>query len=249
MQKNNQMMYSLKEHREKIITDIQDFLKHKRTNTIDFGNRLMTDFKVSGFSGTAEDESLLVQFEGYEEKPHANHIWVNKKELEKFLNGDKKIGVNLLIDNFFVENNCLVFEINLIKNGIKSPTLNAAEKFRGININNQGKVYKSYDVQVTEEKDSINKVIRVFVLEPSSSESYIEKHTVIQNKVEIKNGITFEDFHNQDKFVRKFDALEAIRMERRSIAEEMTAWFRLNMLDKVDDNIAAAFYKKIKEII
>ncbi len=242
-------MYSLKEHKEKIITDIQDFLKHKRTNTIDFGNRLMSDFKVIGFTGDATDESLLVKFEGYDEKPHANHIWVNKKELENFLNGDRKIGVNLLIDNFFVENNCLVLEINLIKNGIKTPTVNAAEKFRGININNSGKLYKSYDVQVSEEKDSINKVIRVFVLEPSSSESYIDKHTVVQNKVEIKNGITFEDFYNQDKFVRKFDALEAVRMERRSIAEEMTAWFRLNMLDKVDDNIASAFYKKIKEIV
>lgn len=249
MQKDSSMMYSLKEHREKIITNIQDFLIYKRTNTIDFGNRLMSDFKVIGFSGAASDESLFVQFEGYNEKPHSNHIWVNKKDLEKFLNGDRKIGVNLLVDNFFVESNCLVFEINLIKNGIKIPTINFAKKFRGININYKDKIYKSYDVQVNEEKDSINKVIRVFVLEPLSSESYIDKYTVIQNKVEIKNGITFEDFGNQDKFIRKFDALEAIRIERRSISNEITAWFRLNMLDKVDDNIASAFYEKIKEII
>lgn len=250
MRKDNNLMYSLSEHREKIITNIQDFLNYKRTNTIDFGSRLMNVFKVVDFSGAQLDENLFVKFEGYDSNPQSNHYWVSKKELDSFLSGKKSIGVNLTVDRFYNENGYSIIEVNLIKNGFKKMYLKDAEKFRGIQINYNGKIYKSYDVQVSLVKDNlVGKIIRIFVIEPSSGESYINKHTVVQNKVEIKNGITFEDFDNQEQFVRKFDALEAVRMERKNIVSELKAWFSLNMSEKVDDDFSVAFIGKLNEII
>jgi len=244
------MFNPTKENRPKIIKDLQDFLNYKRTNTKDFGNRLLKDFNVVDFSGTQEENKLFVQFENYEKSPQSNHYWVEKKELDDFLNGNRPLGVNLLVDKFSNENDCLILEVNLMKNGFKKTTIQDAERLKGININYGGKLYKSYDVQVNVETDNIiDKIIRIFVFEPSSAESYIEKNTVVQNKVEIKNGITFEDFYNQDRFVRKFDALEAVRMERKSISNELRAWFMLNMADKVTGEFSEAFLKKIKEII
>lgn len=248
--KDNSMMYSLKEHKQKIISNIQDFLNYKRTNSIDFGSRLMHDFQVIDFVGSQEDDSLMVKFEGYEGMPHSNHYWVEKVELEAFLNGKKLIGVNLIVDKFYQENNCIVLDVNLMKNGVKKTTIYDAEKLKGIKINYLGKIYKSYDVQVQLEKDTtIDKVIRVFVFELSSAESYINNHTVVQNKIEIKNGITFEDFESQEQFVRKFDALEAIRLERKAVSNEFKAWFLLNMEFRMDAPVAKAILDKLKEIV
>lgn len=246
----NNAKHSKKEQKEKIISNIQDFLNYKRTNSIDFGSRLLKEFKVVDFSGGPQDENLMVKFEEYDSAPHSNHYWVSKRELEDFLNGNKDIGAKVFVDNIYTENNHSIIEVNLLKNGLKKPTINDAEKLKGINIVHKNILYKSYDVQVAvSDGNFIQHVVKVFVFEPISSEIYINKHTVVQNKIEIKNGITFEDFNTQEQFVRKFDALEAIRLERKSISDELRAWCLLNMSNRVDDAVLNAFLKKIKEII
>lgn len=249
MRQSNADTLSLQEQKGKVISNIQDFLNYKRKNSIDFGIRLLKNFKVVNFSAGPKDENLMIHFEGYESVPHSNHYWVSKKELESFLNGKKETGVKLFVDCSYCEDDKYVLEVNLMKNGFKKPKVTDAERLRGINIIYQDKIYKSYDVKVVKNGDLIESIIKVFVFEPNYSEKYIDTHTVVQNRIEIKNGITFEDFHTQEEFVRKFDALEAVRLERRSIIDEMTAWCMLNMTDKVEDSVLQAFLKKMKEII
>lgn len=247
---SNTDMYSLAQHKEKIMSDIQDFLNYKRTNSIDFGTRLLDDFKVVNFR-TDNGDSLFVEFEGYEKIPHSNHYWVQKKELQDFLAGNNRMGVNLFVDNAFVENNCTIFEVNLIKNGFKKMTIHDAQKLKGIQINYNNKLYKSYDVQVKLIKDTeIDKVIRVFVIEPTSAEYFLNHNTVVKNSIiQIKNGITFEDENSKETFVKKEIALEAVKLERKSVTNEFKAWFMLNMADKVDGHVSDAVLQKLKEIV
>lgn len=80
------------------------------------------------------------------------------------------------------------------------------------------------------------------------TEEFIDNHTVFQNKVEIKNGITFEDFDKQENFVRKLDALDAIKMERNAIIKELRSWFFINQFHKVNEKFAESFLKKLDEI-
>lgn len=247
---NNIPMYSLEEHKKKILSDLQDFLNYKRTNSLDFGSRLLKPFVVESCSSGRKDENIMVKFKGYDELPHANHYWVNKKELDEFLNGKKELGVALMIDHAYEDGEQIIFEINLIKNGIKKPHLVDAQKIRGLNIKHNGRIFKCYDVNVSINEDfSIDKAVRAYVLESSSAESYINRNTVRQNKVEIKNGITFEDFDTQEEFVRKFEALEAIRLERKDVVNELRAWVVLNMTDKVEKSVLNSFLKKLSEIV
>jgi hypothetical protein len=248
MKKNN-VYYSLPQNREKIIADLQDFLNHKRANSIDYGTRLLEPFTVVGF--THSDDSLMAQFEGHEKLPQSNHYWVGKSELEQFLLGIKTTGVNLIVDNLYTENSCIVMDVNLMKNGFKKMTIYDAQKLKGIQINHDRKIYKSYDVQVQLSKDiNIDKLVKVFVLEPSSAEAYINKHTVVQNnKIQLQNGITFEDANSKETYVKKSDALEAVRMERKTVSDELRAWFILNMANKVEAPFSDAFLKKLKEIV
>ena len=67
--------------------------------------------------------------------------------------------------------------------------------------------------------------------------------------MQLKNGITFEDANSKETFVKKSDALEAIRMERKTVTDELRAWFMLNMADKVEEPFSNAFLKKLKEIV
>ena len=249
MRKSSQnLKYVLPQHKERVIAEIQDFLNYKRANSIDYGTRLLQPFTVVDFS--QNDDSIMAQFEGYKSLPHANHYWVSKSELAEFLLGNKIIGVKLFVDNLYVENNCLIMDVNLMKNGFKKPTIYDAQKLKGIQISYSHKLYKSYDVQV-KVSDGINieKTVRIFVFEPSSAESYINEHAVVQNnKVQLKNGITFEDT-STESYVKKSEALEAIRMERKTVKDELKAWFMLNMGDKMPEPVANEFLRKLNEIV
>jgi hypothetical protein len=242
--------YTLAEHKQKIISDLNSFLNYKRANSIDFGSRLLKDFKVIGFKYQPDRDSIFVEFEGYDVTPHANHYWVSIKELESFTSGSKNIGVNLFVDRSYSEQGHIILEVNMVKNGFKKMTIYDAEKLKGIFIKYDNRIFKSYDVQVSVKSDMyIDKLIRIFVIEPNSSEDFINKNTVTQNRIHIKNGITFEDFHTQENFVRKFDALEAVRIERRTVIDELRSWYSLNIDGKVDAQYSEAFYKKLKEIL
>lgn len=248
-QQNDLIKYSLPNYKDKIISNLQEFLNYKRANSIDFGTRLLHKFKVKDFSLKKNDESFFVEFEESNEEKHANHYWVQKKDLEVFMSGNKEIGVKLFVDSVYKEDKFLIFQINLSKNGFKKPTISEAQKLRGLNIKYNNEIYKSYDVQVSIEKDNyIDKNVRVFVHEQSSAEHYLNNHTVLQNKVEIKNGITFEDFDKQEFFVRKLDAIEAVRMEKKSVITELQSWFMLNLANKLDEDITKEFLKKMNEI-
>lgn len=243
-------MYSLEDHKKKFIADLQDFLNYKRTNSLDFGSRLLRPFIVESSTSNRKDENIMVKFQDYDTLPHNNHYWVNKKELDDFLNGKKELGVSLNLDNVYEENGLLIFEINLMRNGIKKPSFIDAQKIRGLNIKHNNKIFKCHDVQVSFRDDnSIDKIVKAFVVESFSAEMYINKYTVVQNKIEIKNGITFEDFDTQEEFVRKFEALEAVRLERKNVVNEMKSWVFLNMTNKVEEGVLEAFLKKLSEIV
>ena len=248
MRKIKTDIYSLKEYKEKIISDLQEFLIYKRTTTVDFGHRLMKPFKVIDFSRDPAMESLLVNFEGYATLPQAEHYWVDKKEFENFVSGNKKPGATLFIDKEYHEDGKLIFEINLIKNQFKKPTVYDAEKLNGLTISHNGNLYKSYDVQVKlKDGIQIEKLVRVFVFESTSAETFILKNTVARNKIEINGNIKFES-NETEEFVTKADALKAIKLERESLAQELKSWFALSMFDRVDEKTAALFLKKLNEI-
>lgn len=247
MQKGNNSMNSLSQNREKLISNIQDFLNYKRTNTTNFGSRLLYDFKVVNLVNNTD--SIMVEFEKNEDCHHANHYWIDKKEFEDFMSGKKNIGINLIVDNFFNEGGCDVFQINLIKYGFKKMTIHDAKRFKGIQILHNGQIYKSFEVQVVLlDGIYIDKIIKLFVLNSSSAEIHINNHTVLQNKVEIKNGITFEDFDKQEDFVRKLDALDAIKIERQSVISELKSWFFINKFNSVNEKFTESFLKKMDEI-
>lgn len=250
MKLKNNASYS-QEERKKIISDLQNFLNYKRTNSIDFGSRLLKDFTVSGFKWNATDESLFVELDGYILNPHSNHYWVNRNELESFLKGNNPIGTKLMIDSVYQEKDYVIFDVNMIKNGFKKSIIQDAEKLKGINIIHDSKLYKSYDVQVKLVEDlEIEKVVRVFAFEPISAESFINKNTVFHSKkISLKSGIIFEDSDSQEEVIKKSDALEAIRMERKTVSNELRAWYLLNMADKVDEQFSKAFLQKLKEIL
>jgi len=249
MKKENNLMYTLTEHKQKMLSNLQDFLDYKRMNSINFATRLLQDFKVVNFRSQPSDESFFVEFEGYEKFPQTNHYWVSKSEFEEFMSGKKQIGVEINIDGLYVEDGYTIIEINLIKNGFKKPTIIDANKLKGIKVKYKNNIYKSYEVQVVvSDGIYIDKIVRLFVFEQSSAESYINKHTVYQNKIEIKNGITFEDFDKQENFVRTLDAMEAVKMERDSVISEIRSWFLLNVSSEVSEQFSNSFLKKLNEI-
>ena len=120
-------------------------------------------------------------------------------------------------------------------------------------------IYIPYSPGALENKDELDRkvglVVRTFFEDVEVKKLYsVAKKTITaipysipSNK--IKNGITFEDFESQEQFVRKFDALEAVRLERKAVANEFKAWFLLNMEFRMDEPVAKAILDKLKEIV
>ncbi len=244
------MAYQSTTQRERLLKELQDFLLYKRTHTIDFGKRLLKNFKVVNFIDKDKD-NYFIELEGYNTQPHENHYWVDKKEFARFISGDKTTGINLMVEGISEENNKTFFEINMIKAGFKKPTIDDAERLKGILINHMSKVYKSYDVQVMVENDRfIDKIARVFVQETTATlaESFIKKNIILQNKKsELSSGMFFEDFTKKEEYVKKEDALTAIELERESVKSELTNWFLLNIKEHVTPQVSNVILSKLRE--
>ena len=244
------MANSISEQKGRVLQELQDFLQYKRTHTIDFGKRLLKDFKVTNFVDKDKD-NYFIELAGYETHSHENHYWIDKKEFVRFISGAKTTGLNLMIESSSEENNKTFFEINMIKIGFKKPTIDDAERLKGILINHMSKVYKSYDVQVMIDNDRfIDKIVRVFVQEPTVSvaEAFVKKNIILQNKKsELSSGMFFEDFTKKEEYVKKEDALTAIALERESVKKELTNWFLLNVKEHVNEPVSNIILSKLKE--
>ena len=189
---------TVEEYNAKTIESLQGFLKYKKETSLDYGTRLLTPFKVVTFTDKSGG-NFVAYFENYDKSPVGSHYEIGRGEYNDYLRGFRRDGISLIIDRELVEDEKTIFEVNMMKNGIKKPRITDAEKFKGLKIKFNNKLYKSYDVQVeTRSGSDIHKVIRVFVFEVSSAEEFIMNHTVLRNKIEMRGGIRIELQENEE---------------------------------------------------
>ena len=238
------MSTTIQNNKQEVISQLQSYLNYVRFNTVNFGNRLLEYFEVSDFSLTRDVSSIFVEFRG-SEASRGNHYWVNKKDFEDFKAGKKKLGVALDFTKHTIENGHTVFELNLSKNKLDNK-LNEVAKLKDLNVRySNGLLYKVIDVQVkVKDETHVENIVKLIVKESKSTKDFIDSKVVLKNKVEKRGGLEIE-LGVTEEFLSKNDVLEALKIERSILAEDLKDW----IMTLPSEEISSTLRKKITERI
>jgi len=231
MSKNVNIPFSQEEYNKKIISDLQDFLVYIKTTSIHYGSRLLEPFVVENMSDGKN--GMFVEFKdslNTKKNRGVDHYWVDKKEFNEFVNGNRKLGATLNIDKHYIDNGHIVFELRLTNNGLKKD-IHDAQKLKYLTIQyNNGNLYKVFDVQVKcDNNTAVDNIVRLFVTEEESAEQLINQKIVFKDNMEATKGpgmsIILSGPNTQEEFVRKHDALNALKLEKKNTIKEVSLWF------------------------
>lgn len=246
----NNALLTLKQHEERVISDLQEFLYHKKKTSVTYGSRILEPFVVSSFEMNNNEKNILVKFEGHEIRQSHNHYWVDKNEFFEFVGGNRKMGAQLIIDNSYTDNGNIIFELRLSKNKLTN-RLDDSVRLKELIIVHNKSLYKVIDLQVRPDKhDTIEDLVRILVTEVQSAENFIANCLVFKDNMEATRGpgmtIVLSGPNTQEEFVKKGDALKAIFMERKNTLSEINEWLQNFVNLNVDnaDKIKEQFVKK-----
>lgn len=240
-------IYKISDYNKKVIADLQDFLIYKKATSLDYGSRLLEPFVVVDMESHDNEKNILVKFENYNVKP-TEHYWVNKKEFHDFVAGDKRLGITLKIDRHFIDDGHIVFELRLTSNGLKGNSVNDVAKLKNLLIEySNGNLYKVFDVQIKiNQGTTIDNIVRLLVTEVESAGQFINKQVVFKDNMEATKGpgmtIVLSGPNTQEEFVKKNDAIKALKLERKNTIKEVSLWLQ----SLAEQNVANAEELKIK---
>lgn len=206
------------------LNDLQRYLEYIRSNTTDFGIRLLKPFVVCQYLFIRNKYQAVFEKDNYNDC-----YWVTKAELDNFLAGKYSNKVTLKMDRPFKEEGNSGFYLSLSANSME-PTMDNIQKLFQLRFKTNDIFYKIVDVsfqQLSMPYDEPNKIkdnVKIFTIEDCTVEDYLEVNKFVDKGMTVKKGMGYSieiDEVENNEYVSITDARTAVKMTKEIAIKEI----------------------------